>query len=448
MGHPLQVLRLSANDIKDKSKADWIVKTIAVIQITRLIFDLITRGIGGQSVTQLEIATVSFSGFAIFTHFANWWKPKDVSQPTKLHTVIDQGTEKVTERAERTTHSFFKDLWFPRTTPHRLPQDAYADTMSLRIRIRNDELWMGTSKRTNLAWLLLSASYVVFGGVHCAAWRFQFPTRAEQLAWRTAALVSTALPVLSLAGSSAITRLRPPGFVQAVTEAVNAILEFYDVKLLEAEEDWWNIFTTEVSSPVWEELVKTLSGVNKDDEERLKTELQTMGKLRSSLRSLWQSRLRGRKRDEERLINTIWRIGNNVVSFRGTDFDLRSRYEIWIKSQDAFRNGRLTDTLREKKLKFAVQPYYEYQGDEGLFDWVFARCYKLKSSEAEWFYREKRRKHDHLAQVLSRLLNTISAFFYTIARALLLAIMFSSLWAAPDGIYDTPDWTRFVSSFS
>ncbi|KAH7631476.1 hypothetical protein B0T09DRAFT_250140, partial [Sordaria sp. MPI-SDFR-AT-0083] len=63
------------NDIKDKSKADWIVKTIAVIQITRLIFDLITRGIGGQSVTQLEIATVSFSGFAIFTHFANWWKP-------------------------------------------------------------------------------------------------------------------------------------------------------------------------------------------------------------------------------------------------------------------------------------------------------------------------------------------------------------------------------------
>lgn len=37
-GHPLQELRLSVSEIMDKSKADWIVKTIALIQIGRLIF--------------------------------------------------------------------------------------------------------------------------------------------------------------------------------------------------------------------------------------------------------------------------------------------------------------------------------------------------------------------------------------------------------------------------
>jgi hypothetical protein len=82
--HPLQGLILSEDDIADKSKADWLVKTIAVFQIAWLIVTVFARGVLGLPVTQLEIATTAFSVFAIATYAANFWKPKDVFQPILL----------------------------------------------------------------------------------------------------------------------------------------------------------------------------------------------------------------------------------------------------------------------------------------------------------------------------------------------------------------------------
>lgn len=140
----------------DKSKADWIVKIIAMIQIARLIFDLITRGISVQPVTQLEITTASFSIFAIVTYLVNWWKPKDIKQPTKIHAIIDQGGSE--DLVELKTEPFFERLWSP--TP---PDLYYADTVSPSIRVRNDELWIGKRQpKTTLAWLTMALSCVVF----------------------------------------------------------------------------------------------------------------------------------------------------------------------------------------------------------------------------------------------------------------------------------------------
>jgi hypothetical protein len=82
--HPLRGLVLSKQDIEDKSKADWLLKTLAVLQITWLILTVLVRGVTGLPVTQLEIATLAFSIFAIITYAANWWKPKDVSQLIRL----------------------------------------------------------------------------------------------------------------------------------------------------------------------------------------------------------------------------------------------------------------------------------------------------------------------------------------------------------------------------
>ncbi|RBR21865.1 uncharacterized protein FIESC28_04708 [Fusarium coffeatum] len=82
--HPLQHLVLGKHDIEDKSKADSFVKSIAVLQITWLIFNVIARAIKKLPITQIEIATIAFAVMAIFTYAINWWKPKDVSQPIRL----------------------------------------------------------------------------------------------------------------------------------------------------------------------------------------------------------------------------------------------------------------------------------------------------------------------------------------------------------------------------
>ena len=41
---------------------------------------------------------------------------------------------------------------------------------------------------------LLTAT--LFGGLHCLAWSFSFPTHQEQLAWRIASIGATVLPLL------------------------------------------------------------------------------------------------------------------------------------------------------------------------------------------------------------------------------------------------------------
>jgi hypothetical protein len=39
----------------------------------------------------------------------------------------------------------------------------------------------------------------LFGGLHCLAWNFQFPTSGEALAWKICSVLTTGLPTLSLA---------------------------------------------------------------------------------------------------------------------------------------------------------------------------------------------------------------------------------------------------------
>ncbi|KAK3334543.1 hypothetical protein B0H65DRAFT_437047 [Neurospora tetraspora] len=277
LGHPLRELRLSANDIKDKSKADWIVKTIAVIQIGRLILDLITR-----------------------------------------------------------------------------------------------------------------------------AWSFRFPTRVEQHAWQAAALVSTTLPIFALAGSFSILRYRPRDVKRRVTGAVKNIFDEYGTNLLIADHEWWDAFTTALSN------------------------------LRSSLKELRP--IKYGSRDAERLINIIWDICSKLRDPRDQAYGLRDQYQGWMKKKHPSLHGNLGGL--------------PYGGPEGVFHWILSRCAQPAPSDEEKGYRELGKNRDIQAQRLSRFLNIISAIFYTVARLVLIAIMFSSLRAAPNGVYDTAEWARFVPSFS
>ncbi|KAI0168331.1 hypothetical protein BJ166DRAFT_496572 [Pestalotiopsis sp. NC0098] len=69
--HPLQSLVLSEDDIKDKSKADLLLKILSILQISWLVLTVIAKFILELPLTQLEIATLAFSLFAIVTFTAN-----------------------------------------------------------------------------------------------------------------------------------------------------------------------------------------------------------------------------------------------------------------------------------------------------------------------------------------------------------------------------------------
>ncbi|TGO59126.1 hypothetical protein BELL_1260g00010 [Botrytis elliptica] len=57
----LKYLVLDEEDIKDKSKADWLLKIIAVLQIGWLLLNACSRAANGLNVTQLEVATGALS---------------------------------------------------------------------------------------------------------------------------------------------------------------------------------------------------------------------------------------------------------------------------------------------------------------------------------------------------------------------------------------------------
>src|SRR3569833_2350970 len=183
-----KLLDLSKADIEDKSKADWLLKAIAVTQITWLIMNVWARAITNVPVTQLEIATVAFSLMAIATYASCWWKPKDVGQPTLLTRLP------MTFAADnrRCSQSFVNHLLFPSksgTTPldFELP------------RISNDTIWLEGEPPMPVVMLwLMALSSIVFGGLHCLAWNFEFPSEVELVLWRVASITSAILPVFSL----------------------------------------------------------------------------------------------------------------------------------------------------------------------------------------------------------------------------------------------------------
>jgi hypothetical protein len=76
--HPFTGFFLDRDDVEDKSKTDWLLRALAVVQISWLIVTVIVRGAVGLSLTQLELSTAAISTMAVFTYAAYWWKPKDI----------------------------------------------------------------------------------------------------------------------------------------------------------------------------------------------------------------------------------------------------------------------------------------------------------------------------------------------------------------------------------
>jgi hypothetical protein len=71
-------------DIKDKSKADGLAKSLVLLQATWMVFQTIGRVAQGLPVSLLEVNTVAHV-FCAFVVYILWWqKPRDVREPTVL----------------------------------------------------------------------------------------------------------------------------------------------------------------------------------------------------------------------------------------------------------------------------------------------------------------------------------------------------------------------------
>ncbi|KAK1707176.1 hypothetical protein BDP67DRAFT_493525 [Colletotrichum lupini] len=418
---PLNRLVLEEQDVKDKSKADWLLKGIAVTQVSWLILSVIVRGILHLPITQLEIATISFAVMAILSYMANWWKPKDISQATSLSQPAMGLNIPLKDQPAAYAQSFISRLRSPTYSRHE------ANELNDRLpRVPNDLVWM--KGEGPLLFILMALSSLGFGGLHCLAWNFEFPSPAELLCWRVASLISAALPTITLVTSLILHFL---------------VTEYTDSRLL-------LIFLRKL---------KPLNGLEPDFWEYIRNPHWQFWGLNAQL-FLATNPTGSRNWDEEPSAETIEEYGNSEIS--ESEYLFTSHFEtalllfleVWQEAQGKtppaarslldgwFRNGDCMEQISENK-PLEVNFWQDYENHirrtHGISDpetadhgWItfILRAYKEAKKEGGWW-------HDFsgVLDKASLILTIASGVIYTVARLTILILLFTCLRETPVDVY-------------
>lgn len=190
---PLPDLYLEKDDIDDKAKADWFLKSIAIAQISWLLLSVIVRAATHMPITQLEICTSAFSLLAIATYIANWSKPKDVGTPVRFKIAAD------TYQCEAWKYygePYLRRLYWPSQSGKHDIDGPVVKPLPECNRIENDFVRLeGFIPPMNIT---MAISTAIFGGLHCLAWNFAFPTKTEMMIWMAASVLSATIPLATL----------------------------------------------------------------------------------------------------------------------------------------------------------------------------------------------------------------------------------------------------------
>ncbi|KAM0246089.1 hypothetical protein ACHAQJ_010341 [Trichoderma viride] len=88
---------ITVEDIKDKSKQDWLAKLFAALQILQLILSIITRHMQGVEFSQLETVTLSFAICGVLIYCTYFHKPQNIERAIELKNYTPVSDIKVPE---------------------------------------------------------------------------------------------------------------------------------------------------------------------------------------------------------------------------------------------------------------------------------------------------------------------------------------------------------------
>ena len=178
LGH-IPTPSISRDEILDKSKADAFAKAATCLQAGWLVLQCIGRASQHLPLSTLELATTAFVACTLLAYIAWWEKPKDVHTPTIIR-IPDVPDEDV-------------QGWLGGNTKYAygLPYWPKKDVI-LRQKVSNEQ--NSSEKGAGIVAVPLT---VIFGGLHCLAWNFSFPSPVERLLWRVSSVSSiVAFPLL------------------------------------------------------------------------------------------------------------------------------------------------------------------------------------------------------------------------------------------------------------
>lgn len=176
---------ISEREIQDKGKADNLIKCMLAFQVLWLTVQCISRAAQGLTITPFELSTLAYVPFMLLT-LAFWWKkPYHIETPTLVDAMLPASHEglRVTGYLHRKEIPGFEPT----------PYQSFGMVRECLKVIRAGGVHAPDGRRAAVTSLL----FFVFGGLHCAAWNFPFPTLTEQWAWRISSLVvATLIPLV------------------------------------------------------------------------------------------------------------------------------------------------------------------------------------------------------------------------------------------------------------
>lgn len=197
---------VSATELDALNKGDALVKLLAIVQVLWLIIELISRKVAGLPSSQLEIAALAIAACSFITYLLFWSRPQGVKTVMK----IPAARFPTTKDLEYLSRNGPRYLWTGprmfqlRTSPEKdlvpIPNDSLLDVWNIVPYGRDSRIYRLTGGNEEVLSLTIGAIVggTIFGGLHCLAWRFDFPTRQEMITWRVCSVLITALPILSI----------------------------------------------------------------------------------------------------------------------------------------------------------------------------------------------------------------------------------------------------------
>ncbi|KAG6895591.1 hypothetical protein C0993_009393, partial [Termitomyces sp. T159_Od127] len=77
-------ITISAEEILDRSKGDFLSKAVVLIQVSWFMLQVLSRAIQQLAITELELITMSYAILNFVIYFCWWNKPFDVNYPIKV----------------------------------------------------------------------------------------------------------------------------------------------------------------------------------------------------------------------------------------------------------------------------------------------------------------------------------------------------------------------------
>ena len=189
MGIIKKLPQISQNELDDRSEGDSFVKGLALVQVVGLFVQIVARGAASLPPAQLEIAVIAFALSAFIIYILLWNSPQNVGTPVYISAARRPSRQELSRLAIRGPDIYPTIRWnhlIPNHAIHCMDYNIYIDELSLGVVV----------------------GAVVFGALHCAAWNLRFPTSIEQLLWRVAAVITTAIPLVWIAPNKIVRVLR------------------------------------------------------------------------------------------------------------------------------------------------------------------------------------------------------------------------------------------------